>query len=108
MRRLLDRAEALAIPLARLPKLTDFQRHLDNPEHALEPIALEDLLGRPQAVLDREGMARLIRGRRVLITGAGGTIGAELARQIAAYSPGRLVLLDNSEYRALPDRSRVA
>jgi FlaA1/EpsC-like NDP-sugar epimerase len=102
VRRLLDRAEALAIPLARLPKLTDFRRYLDNPEsnaeHALEPIALEDLLGRPQAVLDRDGMARLIRGRRVLVTGAGGTIGAELARQIAAFAPGRLVLLDNGEF----------
>ena len=98
VRRLLDRADALAIPLARLPKLTDFQRNLDNPERALEPIALEDLLGRPQAVLDRDGMARLIRGRRILVTGAGGTIGAELARQIAAFSPGRLVLLDNGEF----------
>jgi FlaA1/EpsC-like NDP-sugar epimerase len=102
VRRLLDRADALAIPLARLPKLTDFQRNLDHPErgveHALEPIALEDLLGRPQAVLDRAGMSRLIRGRRVLVTGAGGTIGAELSRQIAALSPARLVLLDNSEF----------
>ena len=62
VRSLLDRAEALAIPLARLPKLTDFKRNLDNPERALEAIALEDLLGRPQAVLDHEGMARLIRG----------------------------------------------
>lgn len=95
---LLDRADALAIPVARLPRLTDFRRNLDNPERALEPIALEDLLGRPQAVLDRDGMARLIHGRRVLLTGAGGTIGAELARQIAAFSPGRLVLLDNSEF----------
>src|SRR5436190_12116405 len=93
IRRLLDSADALAIPLARLPRLTDFERHLDNPERALEPIALEDLLGRSQAVLDRDGMARLIRGRRILVTGAGGTIGAELARQIAALSPGRLVLL---------------
>ncbi len=98
VRSLLDRAEALAIPLARLPKLTDFKRNLDNPEHALEAIALEDLLGRPQAVLDHEGMARLICGRRVLVTGAGGTIGAELAHQVAAFSPGRLIVLDNSEY----------
>jgi FlaA1/EpsC-like NDP-sugar epimerase len=98
VRRLLDRADALAIPLARLPRLTDFQRNLDNPERAIEPIALEDLLGRPQAVLDRAGMARLIQGRRVLVTGAGGTIGAELARQIAAFAPGRLVLVDNSEF----------
>ena len=87
IRRLLDRADALAIPLARLPRLTDFERNLDNPERALEPIALEDLLGRSQAVLDREEMARLIRGRRILVTGAGGTIGSELARQIAASRP---------------------
>jgi O-antigen biosynthesis protein WbqV len=98
IRRLLDRADALAIPLARLPRLTDFERNLDNPERALEPIALEDLLGRSQAVLDRDGMARLIRGHRILVTGAGGTIGAELARQIAALSPGRLILLDNGEF----------
>ena len=98
VRQLLDRADALAIPLARLPRLTDFQRNLDNPERALEPIALEDLLGRSQAVLDRDGMAQLIQSRRVLVTGAGGTIGAELARQIAAFFPGRLVLVDNSEF----------
>jgi FlaA1/EpsC-like NDP-sugar epimerase len=98
VRRLLDRADALAIPLARLPKLTDFRRNLDNPDRAVEPIALEDLLGRPQSVLDRDGMARLIRGRRVLVTGAGGTIGAELVRQVAALSPSRLVLLDNGEF----------
>jgi FlaA1/EpsC-like NDP-sugar epimerase len=97
VRGLLDRADALAIPLARLPRLTDFQRRLDNPAQAVEPIALEDLLGRPQAVLDRDSMARLVRGRRVLVTGAGGTIGAELARQIAALAPARLALVDNGE-----------
>src|SRR5271166_670596 len=98
VRGLLERADALAIPLARLPRLTDFRRNLDNAERAVEPIALEDLLGRPQAVLDRDGMAQLITGRRVLVTGAGGTIGAELSRQIAAFSPSRLLVLDNGEF----------
>jgi O-antigen biosynthesis protein WbqV len=97
VRRLLDRADALAIPLARLPRLTEFQQTA-KPARTVEPIALEDLLGRPQAVLDREAMARLIRGRRILVTGAGGTIGSELARQIAAFAPARLILVDNGEY----------
>ena len=64
----------------------------------LRPIAIEDLLNRPQVPLDREGMARLIQGRRVIVTGAGGTIGSELARQVAALGPERLILLDNGEY----------
>jgi len=102
VRDLLDRADALAIPLARLPRQIEFQEtRADTPGAPVEParpIALEDLLGRPQAVLDREAMARLIRGRRILVTGAGGTIGSELARQIAALAPARLILVDNSEF----------
>ncbi len=102
IRQLLDRADALAIPLARLPRLTEFhQTGADGaatPVDLARPIALEDLLGRPQAVLDREAMARLVGGRRILVTGAGGTIGAELSRQIAALAPARLILVDNSEY----------
>jgi len=102
VRLLLDRADALAIPLARLPRLTEFQETRAGapgaPIDQARPIALEDLLGRPQAVLDREAMARLIGGRRILVTGAGGTIGSELARQIAALEPARLILVDNSEF----------
>jgi O-antigen biosynthesis protein WbqV len=64
----------------------------------LKPVAIEDLLNRPQLPLDRDGIARLIHGRRVLVTGAGGTIGSELARQVAALGPELLVLLDNGEY----------
>src|SRR5439155_13347090 len=102
VRRLLDRADALAIPLARLPRLTEFQQTRADaqrtPIDQTRPIALEDLLGRPQAVLDRDAMARLIEGRRILVTGAGGTIGSELVRQIAALAPARLILVDNSEF----------
>jgi O-antigen biosynthesis protein WbqV len=64
----------------------------------LRPVAIEDLLNRPQVPLDRDGMARLIQGRRVVVTGAGGTIGSELARQVAALGPVTLILLDNGEY----------
>jgi FlaA1/EpsC-like NDP-sugar epimerase len=64
----------------------------------LRPVAIEDLLNRPQVPLDRDGMARLIQGRRVIVTGAGGTIGSELARQVAAFGPSTLILLDNGEY----------
>src|SRR5437879_2171912 len=99
IRGLLDRADALAIPLARLPRLTEFHQDLGDPMRVVEPIALEDLLGRPQAVLDREAMARLIGGRRILVTGAGGTIGSALARQLAALGPARLILVDNGEFQ---------
>jgi len=100
VRRLLDMADALTIPLARLPRITDFKRTVDESEEgpALEPIAIEDLLGRSQAVLDRQGMRALVAGRRVLVTGAGGTIGSELVRQIAAYEPARIVVVDNNEF----------
>jgi O-antigen biosynthesis protein WbqV len=99
VRQLLDIADRLAIPLARLPRLTDFRDAPKDGAARIEPVAIEDLLGRPQAVLDRESMQRLIEGRRVLVTGAGGTIGAELARQVAALGPRRLTLFDMSEYQ---------
>ncbi len=98
VRDLLDTADALGIPLARLPRLTDFQTTREDAPRQIEPIAIEDLLGRPQAVLDRASMRAMVAGRRVLVTGAGGTIGAELTRQIAAFAPARLVLVDNGEY----------
>ncbi|HYM74271.1 MAG TPA: polysaccharide biosynthesis protein, partial [Stellaceae bacterium] len=98
MRLLFERADRLAIPLARLPRATELRQDLAAPTLPIEPIAIEDLLGRPQAVLDRVAMARLIRDRRVLVTGAGGTIGSELVRQLAALAPSRLILLDHSEF----------
>jgi O-antigen biosynthesis protein WbqV len=64
----------------------------------LQPIAIEDLLNRAQVTLDRAGMERLIQAKRVLVTGAGGSIGSELARQVASFSPAALMLLDNGEF----------
>ncbi len=98
VRALLDLADRLGITLSRLPRLTDFKSGaVDRLE--IRPIAIEDLLGRPQTVLDREAMRALIAGRRVLVTGAGGTIGSELVRQISDLGPAHVALLDNGEYR---------
>ncbi len=95
---LLEQAEELGLIAACLPRLTEFKDAADADGPDLRPIALEDLLGRPQHALDRLAINRLIGGRRVLITGAGGTIGSELARQIAALAPAELILLDSSEF----------
>ncbi len=95
---LLEEAEALGLTLSRMPTLTELQSGKRGNNLELQPVEVEDLLGRPQQVLDRDAMRSLIAGRRVLITGAGGTIGSELARQIAAYEPAHVALLDNGEH----------
>ncbi|WP_375269962.1 polysaccharide biosynthesis protein, partial [Phenylobacterium sp.] len=63
----------------------------------IRDISVEELLARPPIELDCGPVADLIRGRRVLITGAGGSIGSELARQVAGFGCGHLALLDCSE-----------
>ncbi|MGH9152793.1 MAG: polysaccharide biosynthesis protein [Acidimicrobiales bacterium] len=60
-------------------------------------VRIEDLLGRDQVITDLDAVRRLLRGRRVLITGAGGSIGSEIARQVALCDPAGLVLLDHDE-----------
>jgi len=97
VRQLLDEAHALGMTLARIPSLTDFKADIAD-KIEIKPIAVEDLLGRPQMPLDRDAMAGLIAGRRVLVTGAGGSIGSELVRQVCGFGPAQVVLLDSSEY----------
>jgi len=96
---LLTQADIEGVPVRRVPRPTALQTAADGAGMLeLAPVAIEELLNRPQVPLDRDGMARLVHGRRVLVTGAGGTIGSELARQLAALGPSSLMLLDNGEY----------
>ena len=85
------------IAVKRLPDLTRFQsgdaRDLD-----LQAIRLEDLLGRDPVQLNISAIAGMIAGKSIMVTGAGGSIGSELTKQIAGFAPGKLILLDHSEY----------
>lgn len=60
-------------------------------------VAITDLLGRRQIETDLDAIAECLRGRRVLVTGAGGSIGAELCRQIRRFEPASLIMLDRDE-----------
>lgn len=70
----------------------------DEASQTLEPLCPADLLARPLRQLDMEPIRQLVTGARVLITGGGGLIGAELARQVAAEGPAELIIIDASEY----------
>lgn len=97
LRALLDMANEAGVTLARLPRLTEFKSGIAEGEE-IRPIAVEDLLGRAQHARDKAIMREMIRGKRVLVTGAGGTIGSELVRQIASFAPSSLYLFEQSEF----------
>ncbi len=92
---LIEQANRSGVAVRRAPRPTALS---DAAEIELKAVSLEELLNRQQVPLDRDGMRRLVEGRRVLVTGAGGSIGSELCRQVASLSPGALVLVDSSEY----------
>lgn len=82
-------------------RIFDFFARATQPKALLKPSDAPDLsflLARPPRKIDQRAARRFIAGRRVLVTGAGGTIGSELARQIAGFAPAHLALLDNAEF----------
>ena len=96
IRTIIRSLDAFKLPIKILPKLTDvIGGTVDVKE--IRNLAVEDLLARPPVGLDPAAVKHLIRGRRVMVTGAGGSIGSELCRQIVKLEPASLVMFERYE-----------
>ena len=90
------RCEAAHVTLKVLPGVNETVRGRVSARD-IRDLRIEDLLGRQQVETDLQAVKAMLRGRRVLVTGAGGSIGSEIARQVASFGPASLVLLDHDE-----------
>ena len=95
-RKAIELAAATELPVLTVPSASELQDGSARIERVrgIEP---EDLLGREPVQLDEAGIAEMISGKTVLVTGAGGSIGSELCRQVARYGPASIVLFELSE-----------
>jgi FlaA1/EpsC-like NDP-sugar epimerase len=96
LRNLVDRCLSIDVRLRILPDI-DTTLNGDTPLRDIRDLELTDLLPRPEVSIDLRGVAGVLRGRRVLVTGAGGSIGAEIVRQVLAFGPEAVVALDHDE-----------
>jgi FlaA1/EpsC-like NDP-sugar epimerase len=97
MRKVVELCEATGLPFRMIPKLADV---VDGRFgfNQLKEVAIEDLLGRDPVALEWTKIRKGLAGRRVLVTGGGGSIGSELCRQIARLGVASLVVVEHSEF----------
>ena len=96
VRQILTVLEPFKVPIKTLPTLGNLKNGKVGLSQ-IQDLSVEDLLERLPVGLDFGPVQDLVKDKRILITGAGGSIGSELSRQIAKYEPARLILLDKSE-----------
>jgi FlaA1/EpsC-like NDP-sugar epimerase len=96
-RRIVETAQQLRIVVKTLPGLYELISGDLGLAGQIRPVQVEDVLGREQVEVDFSEVAGYLEGQTVLVTGAGGSIGSELCRQIARVRPSRLILVDNAE-----------
>jgi FlaA1/EpsC-like NDP-sugar epimerase len=95
--RVVETAQAAGVAVKTLPGIYELISGDHNLAGQIRPVQVEDVLGREQIEVDLRAVAKYLAGETVLVTGAGGSIGAELCRQIARVGPSRLVLVEQSE-----------
>jgi FlaA1/EpsC-like NDP-sugar epimerase len=98
LREIMQRLAQAGITTRILSRLVDLADDKVTPRESIRELKFEDLLGRPPVPPRVDLFARCVRGKRVLVTGAGGSIGSELCRQIVTLEPACLHLLDHSEF----------
>lgn len=96
MRRVADHCEAAGVSLKVMPSVEELIGGRPSVRDARD-LRIEDLLGRRQAETDLAAVRAMLAGRRILVTGGGGSIGTEIARQVAKFDPAELAILDNDE-----------
>ena len=96
VRQLTDLAVPLGVEVKVVPAVVELFGRTVSVED-IRPVTHADLLGRREIGIDLAAVAGYLEGRRVLVTGAGGSIGSELCRQVARFRPSRLVMLDRDE-----------
>ena len=96
VRRVMDLAKTAGIDVKIIPAFHELSAGIFNLSNVRD-VAIEDLLGRAPVELEEDAISEFIHGKRVLISGAGGSIGSEMCRQVCRYGPARLLLLDQAE-----------
>lgn len=96
IRKVLDYCREARVRFKTLPRISEL---IDGTLSVslIKDVDIEDLLGRDAVVLDKQGIANYLTGKRVMVTGAGGSIGSEICRQVARFSPRKLILFENAE-----------
>jgi len=96
LREIIKSCERCKVRFKTLPGITDIIEGRINVSQ-IKDVEIEDLLGRESVKLDEESIHKYLSGKRVLVTGAAGSIGSEVCRQVARYAPAKLLLLDSAE-----------